>query len=115
MNVFDDEDFFDDDIESLRYFSADTQLSGEKVDVIQILPAREVPLDKDAIATFRDNYRERFEGQPRKSKVYRDVSDGIAHGGIEYYLPLFFDTTASLADSVSYTHLRAHETREDRV
>jgi transcription-repair coupling factor (superfamily II helicase) len=91
-------DFFDDDIESLRYFSADTQLSGEKVDVIQILPAREVPLDKDAIATFRDNYRERFEGQPRKSKVYRDVSDGIAHGGIEYYLPLFFDTTASLAD-----------------
>jgi len=91
-------DFFDDDIESLRYFSPDNQLSGDKVDSIQILPAREVPLDTDAIAAFRDRYRERFEGQPGKSRVYREVSDGIAHGGIEYYLPLFFDSTATFAD-----------------
>jgi transcription-repair coupling factor (superfamily II helicase) len=91
-------DFFDDDIESLRYFSAENQLSGEKVDSIRILPAREVPLDADAIAAFRHRYRERFEGQPGKSRVYRDVSDGIAHGGIEYYLPLFFESTASFAD-----------------
>ena len=91
-------DFFDDDIESLRFFSPESQLSGEKVDAISILPAREVPLDAEAIAAFRHSYRERFEGQPGKSRVYRDVSDGIAHGGIEYYLPLFFDTTASFAD-----------------
>jgi len=91
-------DFFDDDIESLRYFSAENQISDEKVDAIRILPAREVPLDADAIAAFRHNYRERFAGQPGKSRVYRDVSDGIAHGGIEYYLPLFFDSTASLLD-----------------
>ena len=91
-------DFFDDDIESLRFFSPESQLSGEKVDAISVLPAREVPLDADAIAAFRHRYRERFEGQPGKSRVYRDVSDGIAHGGIEYYLPLFFDTTASFAD-----------------
>ena len=81
-------DFFDDDIESLRYFSADTQLSGERIDAVDILPAREVPLDVDAIHLFRDRYRERFEGQPGKSRVYRDISDGIAHGGIEYYLSL---------------------------
>ena len=91
-------DFFDDDIESLRYFSPENQLSGEKVEAIDILPAREVPLDADAIAAFRHSYRERFEGQPGKSRVYRDVSDGIAHGGIEYYLPLFFESTASFAD-----------------
>lgn len=91
-------DFFADDIESLRYFSAETQLSGDKVDAVRILPAREVPLDAAAIKTFRDRYRERFEGQPAKSRVYRDVSDGIAHGGIEYYLPLFFAETASLSD-----------------
>jgi len=91
-------DFFDDDIESLRFFSPESQLSGEKVDAISILPAREVPLDAAAIAAFRHSYRERFEGQPGKSRVYRDVSDGIAHGGIEYYLPLFFETTASFAD-----------------
>ena len=93
-------DFFDDEIESLRYFSEDTQLSGDKVDSINVLPAREVPLDADAIHGFRDRYRERFEGQPGKSRVYRDISDGIAHGGIEYYLPLFFATTATLLDYV---------------
>ena len=91
-------DFFDDDIESLRFFSADNQLSGEQVEDIRILPAREIPLDEDAIAFFRSHYRERFEGQPGKSRVYREVSDGIAHGGIEYYLPLFFETTASLLE-----------------
>ena len=91
-------DFFDDEIESLRYFSAETQLSGERLETVSILPAREVPLDSEAVKLFRDRYRERFEGQPGKSRVYREVSDGIAHGGIEYYLPLFFETTATLVD-----------------
>lgn len=91
-------DFFGDNIESLRHFSPDSQLSGEKVDAIRILPAREIPLDADAISLFRHNYRERFAGQPGKSRVYREISDGIAHGGIEYYLPLFFADSASLLD-----------------
>ena len=93
-------DFFDDEIESLRYFSAETQLSGDRARSISILPAREVPLDAEAIREFRHRYRERFEGQPAKSRVYRDVSEGIAHGGIEYFLPLFFDSNATLMDYV---------------
>ena len=91
-------DFFDDEIESLRYFSAESQLSGDTVDAVELLPAREVPLDDAAIRAFRSRYRERFEGQPSRSRVYRDVSEGIAHGGIEYYLPLFFEHTSGLAD-----------------
>ena len=91
-------DFFDDDLESLRYFNAETQISGEQVDAIRILPAREIPLDDEDIRYFRQRYRERFEGQPSKSRVYREVSEGIAHGGIEYYLSLFFESTASFSD-----------------
>ena len=91
-------DFFDDDIESLRHFSPESQLSGDRIDSIDVLPAREIPLDADSIRGFRERYRERFEGQPAKSRVYREVSDLIAHVGVEYYLPLFFDTTASLID-----------------
>ena len=91
-------DFFDDEIETLRYFDPETQLSGETADTIQILPAREIPLDQENIKLFRQRYRERFEGQPSRSRVYSDVSDGIAHGGIEYYLPLFFENTASFLD-----------------
>jgi transcription-repair coupling factor (superfamily II helicase) len=91
-------DFFDDEIESLRHFSPETQLSGRTLQSLNLLPAREVPLDDQAIRKFRSRYRERFEGQPSKSRVYRDVSDGIAHGGIEYFLPLFFEETAGLVD-----------------
>lgn len=91
-------DFFDDEIETLRYFSAETQLSGESTERVEILPAREVPLDADDIRGFRQRYRERFEGQPSRSRVYSDISAGIAHGGIEYYLPLFFAETAGFLD-----------------
>ena len=93
-------DLFGDDIESLRYFDPQTQVSAAKVDSISILPASEVPMDSDAIRDFRGRYRERFEGRPSDSRVYTDISNGISHGGIEYYLPLFFDQTASLADYV---------------
>jgi transcription-repair coupling factor (superfamily II helicase) len=91
-------DFFDDEIESLRHFDPDTQMTEALVAELKILPAREVPLDNDDVATFRRRYRARFEGQPSKSRVYRDISDRIALGGIEYYLPLFFDSTAMLLD-----------------
>ena len=84
----------------MRHFAPDTQLSGDAVDAVELLPAREVPFDGESIRAFRSRYRERFEGQPGKSRVYRDVSDGIAHGGIEYYLPLFFDATVGLLDYV---------------
>ena len=98
-------DFFDDEVESLRRFDPETQLSGDKLDAIRILPAREVPLDDSDVRYFRQRYRERFEGRPSDSRVYREVSDGIAHGGIEYYLSLFFENTACLADYLPKTTL----------
>ncbi len=91
-------DFFDDELESLRYFSVESQLSAEQLDSIRVLPAREIPLDEEDIIYFRQRYRERFEGRPSESRVYRDISQGIAHGGIEYYLSLFFENTACLLD-----------------
>jgi len=91
-------DFFDDEIDSLRFFEPESQLSAGRMDALSILPGREIPLDEDGIRSFRQRYRERFEGQPSRSRVYNDVSSGIAHGGIEYYLPLFFDETATFAD-----------------
>ncbi|WP_455429412.1 transcription-repair coupling factor [Lentisalinibacter sediminis] len=91
-------DLFDEEIDTLRAFDPDTQLSGESLEKIEILPAREAPLDADAIRGFRRRYRARFAGEAARSPIYRDVSEGIAHGGIEYYLPLFFEETATLLD-----------------
>ncbi len=91
-------ELFDDEIESIRTFNPETQLSIEKVDKIHLLPAREFPLNKDAIAQFRTAFRARFEGDPQQTNIYRDVTNGLASPGIEYYLPLFFEETISLFD-----------------
>jgi transcription-repair coupling factor (superfamily II helicase) len=91
-------DLFDNEIETLRAFDVDTQRSIYPVNEIRLLPAREFPLDEAGITRFRQNFRERFEGDPSKSKLYKDVSNGLAPAGIEYYLPLFFEQTATLFD-----------------
>lgn len=91
-------ELFDDEIESIRSFDPETQRSIEKIDSVRLLPAREFPLNKDGISHFRKAYRSRFEGDAKNSILYRDVSNGIAPPGIEYYLPLFFEQPASLFD-----------------
>ncbi|GAB5605820.1 transcription-repair coupling factor [Sideroxyarcus sp. TK5] len=91
-------DLFDDEIETIATFDVDTQRTLYPVPEIRLLPAREFPLDEKGQATFRQNFRERFEGDPSRSRIYKDVSKGIAPAGIEYYLPLFFEQTATLFD-----------------
>lgn len=91
-------DLFDDEIDTIRTFDPETQRSLDKVTQVRLLPAREFPTDEKAITLFRRQYRETFEGDPQRSLIYRDTSEGIFPGGIEYYLPLFFEQTASLPD-----------------
>ncbi|WP_421862264.1 transcription-repair coupling factor [Motiliproteus sp.] len=91
-------DLFDDEIDSLRTFDPENQRSIEQVDSVRLLPAREFPLDKTAIAHFRQQWRERFDVDPRHCPVYQDISNAIAPAGIEYYQSLFFEQTASLID-----------------
>jgi transcription-repair coupling factor (superfamily II helicase) len=91
-------DLFDREIESIRTFDPATQRSGDRLDAVRLLPAREFPLDESGITAFRNRYRNRFEGNPQSNPVYKDISQGIAAAGAEYYLPLFFDSTSSLFD-----------------
>ena len=91
-------DLFDDEIESIRSFDVDTQRSIYKVNEVRLLPAREFPMDEAAQKNFRRHFREKFEGDPSRSRIYKDVSKGIPTAGIEYYLPLFFESTALVTD-----------------
>ncbi|MGI9227171.1 MAG: transcription-repair coupling factor, partial [Gammaproteobacteria bacterium] len=91
-------DRINDEIESIRTFDVDTQRSIYPVDEIRLLPAREFPFSKDGRDRFRRNFREKFEGDPSRSSIYKDIGKGIASAGIEYYFPLFFDQTATLFD-----------------
>ena len=94
-------DLFDNAIDSIRTFDPETQRSLEKTEGIHILPAREIALNEEGITRFRTGWRERFSGNPGHCPVYRDVSQGLAPAGIEYYLPLFYAETHSLFDYVS--------------
>ena len=91
-------DLFDDEIETIRLFDPDTQRSTQQVEHIGLLPAREFPVDEAAITRFRQAWRSSFEGDPQRALMYRDVSNGLLPNGVEYYLPLFLEQTASLFD-----------------
>jgi transcription-repair coupling factor (superfamily II helicase) len=91
-------DLFDDQIESIRSFDPADQRSAERLDVVRLLPAREFPTTPEAVAGFRSRWRERFEGDPQASPVYRAVTQGLAPAGIESWLPFFFEETATLAE-----------------
>ncbi|NYT62267.1 transcription-repair coupling factor [Alcaligenaceae bacterium] len=91
-------DLFDDEIESIRSFDIDTQRSLYPVKEVQLLPGREFPMDETSRTQFRARFRELFEGDPSRALPYKDIGNGIAFAGIEYYLPLFFTHTATLFD-----------------
>lgn len=91
-------DLFDDEIDSIRTFDPDSQRSLQTVDAVQMLPGREFPMDEKSRTAFRVRWREKMEGDPSKSRIYKSIGDGFASTGIEYYLPLFFDETATVFD-----------------
>ena len=93
-------DLFDDEIDSIRTFDPDSQRSLYPVPEVRLLPGREFPMDDAARTKFRSSWRELLEGDPTKSRIYKDIGNGVATAGIEYYLPLFFDETATVFDYV---------------
>jgi len=96
-------DLFDDEIETIRVFDPETQRSTEQVKEVRMLPARDFPTDKSGIETFRANYRAYFAGDPSRSRIYTQVSKALMPGGIEAYLPLFFEHTESIFDYLPAT------------
>lgn len=98
-------DLFDDEIETLRTFDPETQRSIDRIDQIELLPAHEFPWHKEARSGFRNRWFEHFPHADKDAPVYQDVSNGITPPGIEYYLPLFFDQTATLFDYLPATTL----------
>lgn len=91
-------ELFDNNIDSLRQFDPETQRTVNKMTAIHVLPAREFPLNEDSIKLFRRAFREQFSGNPSQCPLYEAVSEGQFPAGIEYYLPLFFEQTATFFD-----------------
>ncbi len=91
-------ELLDDEIDTIRVFDPESQRSLEKIERIHLLPGRELPLDAAALKGALERLRERFDVDTRRSALYQDLKAGHAPSGVEYYLPLFFDETATLFD-----------------
>ncbi|WP_075185257.1 transcription-repair coupling factor [Teredinibacter haidensis] len=91
-------ELFDDCVDSLREFDPETQRTIAKVEQIELLPGKEFPIDKIGIGFFKSRWHETFNVDHQACPVYQDISAGLSPAGVEYYLPLFFEHTASLFD-----------------
>ncbi|GGD38858.1 transcription-repair coupling factor [Pseudoxanthomonas indica] len=91
-------ELLDDTIDSIRAFDPESQRSLDRIASVQLLPGREVPLDETSVARAMDQLRDRFDVDTRRSALYQDLKSGLAPAGVEYYLPLFFEQTATLFD-----------------
>lgn len=89
-------ELFDNVIDSLRQFDTESQRTIAKITEIEILPAHEFPLNEESITLFRRAFREHFAGNPSLCPIYESVSNGQCPSGIEYYLSLFFTSTATI-------------------
>jgi transcription-repair coupling factor (superfamily II helicase) len=94
-------DLFDDEIDTLRRFDPDTQRSQDKVERVELLPAHEYSLSRSAIACFREGFETLFDVDPRQCPLYVDALKGIPSPGLEQYLPLFFEETATLFEHLA--------------
>lgn len=94
-------DLFDDEIDTLRHFDPGSQRSTEKRESLELLPAHEYSLSRSAIACFREQFETLFDVDPRQCPLYNDALKGIPSPGLEHYLPLFFEQTASLFDHLT--------------
>ncbi|WP_342594375.1 transcription-repair coupling factor [Salinicola lusitanus] len=94
-------DLFDDEIDTLRRFDPDTQRTQDRIERIDLLPAHEYSLSRSAIACFREGFETLFDVDPRQCPLYVDAIKGIPSPGLEQYLPLFFEETATLFEHLA--------------
>ncbi len=91
-------ELFDDVVESIRSFNPENQLSIEKIQHIDLLPAREYPLTEMGTTHFRQAWRQQFSGNPKEAPIYQNISQATPTAGVEYYLPLFYEKLNTFFD-----------------
>ncbi|MEA2084544.1 MAG: transcription-repair coupling factor [Thermodesulfobacteriota bacterium] len=97
-------DFFGDTIESIRHFDPITQRSVEYIEEVVLLPVSDVPvpLDEKRVQKLTDRFRACAEDLNwnflEKNRILERVETGRRFPGIEFFLPLFHDSTSTVLD-----------------
>jgi transcription-repair coupling factor (superfamily II helicase) len=105
-------DLLDRDVETIRHFDPDTQRSGDKLERIQLLPARETPVNPDSVREFRRRYRSALHRRPGRTGHVpgRERGPGARRRGI-LPAPVLRPNLAFIRISAAHQHPRRHATR----
>ena len=90
----------DDAVEELRLFDPESQRSIDRRSSVEVLPARECPLDREASETFCINFLARGGEFSPQAQIYQAVRHREPVGGVEFFLPLFYGRSSSFMDHV---------------
>ncbi|MDU5105151.1 transcription-repair coupling factor [Clostridium sp.] len=108
-------ELFGDTIDSIRTFNTESQRSIEKVDSMEIFPAKEVILDEEALSRGKENILKEFEEIKSKGKSdderieklgaivkanVESLSETLTFETVDSYLPYFYERTDSFFDYV---------------
>ena len=91
-------DLFDDEIETIKSFDPETQLTIVEIEQIEMLPAKEYDLTEQGIHLFKQNFKTLFGDEARNSQLFKSINDQQTLDGLEYYLPLFHQKVATLSE-----------------
>ncbi len=109
-------DFFGSTLDAIRCFDAETQLSSDGIEAIDLLPASEVPLDPESISRFRSGYVAEFGPVHDDDPLYESVSAGRKQQGMEHWLPLFHEKLDTLFDFLPRALLMlGHQSEETKT
>ncbi|MBA8666391.1 transcription-repair coupling factor [Holosporaceae bacterium 'Namur'] len=90
--------FFGNEVDSLKLFDTETQLSLEKVEECTIYPVSEIIINDETADTFKTNYRKLFG--VLNDPLLEAVSAKSKYTGMEHWLPLFYDNLSNLFDYI---------------
>ena len=111
-------DFFDDEIEEIREFDTESQLSIKKIESFSLSNGLNVPLDTKSIELFKIQWRDYFKKyDERDCKIFNSIINGKLIEGYEVYLPFFFKNKklSNIFDIFKFGHLVYFDESLDRI
>ena len=104
-------EFFDDEIETIRFFDPDSQLSSEQVSQITVAPARELPVDDLArsqaallLEQELEETKQRLHGEDKKrlgdifNPLLEHLHEAIWDNSMESLMGYFYNDAGSIFD-----------------
>jgi transcription-repair coupling factor (superfamily II helicase) len=92
-------DLFGDEVETIKAFDPETQLSTRTLTRVALAPVSEILFNEETLALFRERYLTEL-GAPAGDPMYEAARAEIRRGGVEGWLPLFHSRMDTLFDYI---------------